>query len=170
MWWYVRIIQGVTHTIETHRTWRVVSSGLYFFQTSFYSQLCPRKLAQGLTCWDQPNETLLPQGWGLNQRGKSFSFHRNERGRDRAGLENQVVTQLAASVGVVSCKSPSSALHPNPPSAVGRRWQDVQPACLAEAMLQDKLAGEWQQGHGCPPPVPAACCPQRRACSAQAWN
>lgn len=92
--------------------------------------------------------------------GKSFSFHKNERGRDRAGLESQVVTQLAASVGVVSCLSPSAALHPNPPSAVVGWWQHMQPAWLAEAVPQEKLTGESQHGHSCPP-IPVAYCPQQ---------
>jgi len=50
-------------------------SGLYFFQISFCLQLCPRKLAQSFTCWDQPNAAWERRtGWG-----QSSSFHTHKK-------------------------------------------------------------------------------------------
>lgn len=82
---YGRTIEGATYTIEAHRACHVVSSGLYFSQTSFYSQPCPRKLSQGFTCWDQPNETIAAPEIRDRPMGKELFLRKHEGGGERAG-------------------------------------------------------------------------------------
>lgn len=93
------------------------------------------------TWWDQPSETLLPQGWELDQWGKGFLFTNIKRARLGwvAKWSPSLLPQL------VCC--PSSALHPNLPLAVMGRRQDTQPAWLAELVPQEKWEDDSQQGH-----------------------
>lgn len=140
---YGRTIEGATHTIEAHRAWHVVSSGLYFSQTSFYSQPCPRKLSQGFTCWDQPNETIAAPETRNRPMGKELFFSTNMKGVGR-GLESQMVTQISVSVGVDPYPSPSPC--PASQTSFSCQWGAGR-ICIQPGLQRLCFRKSWQVSH-----------------------